>query len=103
MSVSAHRTENAVAITDALGRATVLRGDFFQNGGLAKEILHWHFLPAMAVCFSMQGNLFFLYPLVCNLSPLDIQQLFFIYMNNFLLYAKNKRDKIEYNGCSYHF
>ncbi|KAI5644283.1 WD repeat-containing protein 75 [Phthorimaea operculella] len=55
LSVATHKSENVLAITDALGRAFCYKGNFFGKN-LAKERLHWHSLPAMAVCFSMQGS-----------------------------------------------
>ncbi|XP_075977994.1 WD repeat-containing protein l(2)05287 [Anticarsia gemmatalis] len=56
MSVSAHQKANAVAITDTLGRCTVFRGYLFDYKKVAREVLHWHFLPPLATCFSIQGN-----------------------------------------------
>uniref|UniRef100_A0A2H1VX72 SFRICE_002080 n=1 Tax=Spodoptera frugiperda TaxID=7108 RepID=A0A2H1VX72_SPOFR len=56
MSVAAHQKTNAVAITDTLGRATVIRGNLFDYKQVAREVMHWHFLPPLATCFSLQGN-----------------------------------------------
>ncbi|KAJ8731373.1 hypothetical protein PYW07_004537 [Mythimna separata] len=56
MSVSANQKANAVAITDTLGRTTVIRGNLFDYKQIAREVLHWHFLPPLASCFSLQGN-----------------------------------------------
>lgn len=56
LTVAAHKTENAVIITDTLGRLTVIRGNLFDHTKVAREVMHWHFLPPMAVCFSTQGN-----------------------------------------------
>lgn len=56
MSVTANPKANAVAITDTLGRATVIRGNLFNYNQIAREVLHWHFLPPLATCFSLQGN-----------------------------------------------
>ncbi|CAH0691825.1 unnamed protein product [Spodoptera exigua] len=56
MSVAAHQKTNAVAITDTLGRATVIRGNLYDYKQIAREVLHWHFLPPLATCFSLQGN-----------------------------------------------
>lgn len=55
-SVAAHQNYSAVAITDTLGRINVLRGNLYDKRTVAKEVLHWHFLPPLAVCFSLQGN-----------------------------------------------
>ncbi|XP_068633206.1 WD repeat-containing protein 75 [Battus philenor] len=56
LSVAAHHKENAVAITDAFGRITVIRGNLYDYRCIAREVLHWHFLPPLAVCFSVQGS-----------------------------------------------
>ncbi|CAG4982998.1 unnamed protein product [Parnassius apollo] len=56
ISVAAHHEDNAVAVTDAFGRITVIRGNLFDYRQVAREVLHWHFLPPLAVCFSVQGN-----------------------------------------------
>lgn len=56
MSVTAHQKTNAVAITDTLGRTTVIRGNLYDYRQIAREVLHWHFLPPQACCFSVQGN-----------------------------------------------
>ncbi|KAH9644848.1 hypothetical protein HF086_007936 [Spodoptera exigua] len=55
MSVAAHQKTNAVAITDTLGRATVIRGNLYDYKQIAREVLHWHFLPPLATCFSLQA------------------------------------------------
>lgn len=56
MSVAAHQKANTVAITDTLGRVTIIRGNLFDIRQIAREVLHWHFLPPLATCFSLQGN-----------------------------------------------
>lgn len=56
MSVAAHQKANTVAITDTLGRATVIRGNLYDYRQIAREVLHWHFLPPLSTCFSLQGN-----------------------------------------------
>ncbi|XP_053609509.1 WD repeat-containing protein 75 [Plodia interpunctella] len=56
IAVAAHHTDNMIAFTDALGRVTILRGNLFDYTQVAKEQLHWHFLPTFAVCFSQQGS-----------------------------------------------
>lgn len=59
LSVSVHN--GTVAVTDALGRAVVLRGNLFNNKeNKGREVLHWHFLPAMCCEFSLQGKLKYL-------------------------------------------
>ncbi|CAB3221912.1 unnamed protein product [Arctia plantaginis] len=55
-SVAAHQKTNAVAITDTLGRTTIIRGNLYDHRQIAREVLHWHFLPPLATCFSLQGN-----------------------------------------------
>ncbi|KAL4713980.1 hypothetical protein ACJJTC_005611 [Scirpophaga incertulas] len=54
LSVTASR--NAVGICDTLGRVTIIRGNLFDYKSVAREVLHWHFLPVMTVCFSQMGN-----------------------------------------------
>ncbi|XP_060803245.1 WD repeat-containing protein 75 [Amyelois transitella] len=56
LGIAAHHKENAVAISDALGRVTVMRGNLFDYSQVAKEQMHWHYLPVFAVCFSKQGS-----------------------------------------------
>lgn len=55
MSVAVHN--NAVAISDALGRINILKGNIYDSRTyIARELLHWHFLPCLAVAFSLQGK-----------------------------------------------
>ncbi|CAG9561977.1 unnamed protein product [Danaus chrysippus] len=56
MAVAAHQKDSTVAITDAIGRVTILRGNLYDSKSIAREVMHWHFLPPLAVCFSVQGN-----------------------------------------------
>ncbi|XP_073955806.1 WD repeat-containing protein l(2)05287 [Choristoneura fumiferana] len=56
LDVSCHQHQSAVAIVDTLGRATIVRGDLFNYKAVAREVLHWHHLPAFAVKFSTQGS-----------------------------------------------
>ncbi|CAG9786715.1 unnamed protein product [Diatraea saccharalis] len=56
LAIAAHTTQNAIAISDSLGRITVIRGNLYDYTKIAREVLHWHFLPPMAVCFSILGN-----------------------------------------------
>ncbi|XP_013165077.1 PREDICTED: WD repeat-containing protein 75 [Papilio xuthus] len=56
LSVAAHYNDNAIAVTDAFGRVTIFRGNLYDYRNVAREVLHWHFLPPLAVCFSVQGN-----------------------------------------------
>ncbi|XP_004932124.1 WD repeat-containing protein 75 [Bombyx mori] len=56
VSVACHKSINTLAVTDTLGRATVIRGNLYDIRNAAKEVFHWHCLPPMALCFSMQGN-----------------------------------------------
>ncbi|XP_050351287.1 WD repeat-containing protein 75-like [Nymphalis io] len=56
LSVAAHHKESTVAITDTIGRVTIIRGNLYSYKSIAREVLHWHFLPPLAVCFSVQGN-----------------------------------------------
>ncbi|KAL0883193.1 hypothetical protein ABMA27_016630 [Loxostege sticticalis] len=56
LAVAAHSKENSVAIADAVGRITVIRGNLFDHMKIAREVMHWHFLPPLAVCFSGQGS-----------------------------------------------
>lgn len=55
-AVAAHHKENMVAIGDAMGRVTILRGNLYNKKGLGQEILHWHYLPPLDLCFSLQGS-----------------------------------------------
>lgn len=55
MAVAAHHKASTVAITDTLGRTTIIRGNLFDKTTIAKEVLHWHYLPPFDVCFSLQG------------------------------------------------
>ncbi|VVC89341.1 unnamed protein product [Leptidea sinapis] len=45
-----------VAVGDALGKATIIRGDLYEPKNQAKEVVHWHFLPLLAVCFTNSGS-----------------------------------------------
>ncbi|XP_028171263.1 WD repeat-containing protein 75 [Ostrinia furnacalis] len=56
LAVAAHSSENAVAIVDTIGRVTVIRGNLYDHTKIAREVMHWHFLPPLAVCFSKQGS-----------------------------------------------
>ncbi|KAJ0176649.1 hypothetical protein K1T71_007828 [Dendrolimus kikuchii] len=56
LAVAAHHKASAVAITDTLGRTTVIRGNLFDKTSIAREVLHWHYLPPLDVCFSLQGS-----------------------------------------------
>ncbi|XP_041979122.1 WD repeat-containing protein 75 [Aricia agestis] len=56
LNVAAHPKESSVAITDVFGRLTIIRGNLYDYRSVAREALHWHFLPPSAVCFSAQGN-----------------------------------------------
>ncbi|XP_063536357.1 WD repeat-containing protein 75 [Cydia strobilella] len=56
LDVATHHTEPAVAVVDTLGRATIFRGNLFHYQEVAREVLHWHFLPAFAVRFSPSGG-----------------------------------------------
>ncbi|CAG9102281.1 unnamed protein product [Plutella xylostella] len=56
LSVSAHPTESCVAIADTLGRITLIRGYLYSYANLSREVLHWHFLPPFATCFSQEGS-----------------------------------------------
>lgn len=56
LDVATHHSEPAVAIVDTLGRATIFRGNVFHYKEVAREVLHWHFLPAFAVRFSPSGG-----------------------------------------------
>ncbi|XP_045772755.1 WD repeat-containing protein 75 [Maniola jurtina] len=56
LSVAAHHRENMIAITDTLGRVTILRGNLYDYRQIAREVLHWHALPPFASCFSTEGN-----------------------------------------------
>ncbi|CAH0585754.1 unnamed protein product [Chrysodeixis includens] len=57
ISVAAHqKVQNTVVITDTLGRTTVIRGNLYDYKQVAREVMHWHFLPPLASCFSVQGN-----------------------------------------------
>ncbi|KAG6443741.1 WD repeat-containing protein 75 [Manduca sexta] len=56
IAVAAHHSESSVAITDTLGRVTIIRGNLYDRRTLAREVMHWHSLPPLAVCFSVQGS-----------------------------------------------
>ncbi|XP_052741260.1 WD repeat-containing protein 75 [Bicyclus anynana] len=56
LSVAAHHREPMIAITDTLGRVTVIRGNLYDTRNIGREVLHWHCLPTFASCFSTQGN-----------------------------------------------
>ncbi|XP_047991028.1 WD repeat-containing protein 75 [Leguminivora glycinivorella] len=56
LDVATHHCEPAIAVTDTLGRATIFRGNLFHYQEVAREVLHWHFLPAFAVQFSTSGG-----------------------------------------------
>ncbi|CAH0398369.1 unnamed protein product [Chilo suppressalis] len=56
LAIAAHSTQNAVAISDSLGRVTVIRGNLYDSNKAAREVLHWHYLPPLAVCFSDLGS-----------------------------------------------
>ncbi|GBP65407.1 WD repeat-containing protein 75 [Eumeta japonica] len=56
LNVTAHAKESCIAITDALGRAFVLRGNFYKEKEVAREVMHWHCLPLLASAFSLQGS-----------------------------------------------
>ncbi|XP_063383974.1 WD repeat-containing protein 75 [Cydia fagiglandana] len=56
LDVATHHSEPAVAIVDTLGRAFIFRGNLFHYKEVAREVLHWHFLPAFAVRFSTSGG-----------------------------------------------
>ncbi|KAM3965319.1 WD repeat-containing protein l(2)05287 [Aphomia sociella] len=55
-AVAAHHKENMVAIGDAIGRITVFRGYLYNKKNIGKEVLHWHYLPPLDLCFSLQGS-----------------------------------------------
>lgn len=59
--MAAHQKTNAVAITDTLGRTIIIRGNLYDYRQIAREVLHWHFLPPLATCFSLQGKKSILY------------------------------------------
>ncbi|XP_072949179.1 WD repeat-containing protein 75 [Epargyreus clarus] len=59
LSVSAHHRESAIAITDTIGRVTIITGNLYDYRTVAREVLHWHFLPPFAICFSVIGNYLF--------------------------------------------
>ncbi|CAH0715585.1 unnamed protein product, partial [Brenthis ino] len=56
LAVAAHHKESSIAITDTIGRVTVIKGNLYNYKSIAREVLHWHFLPPMALCFSVQGS-----------------------------------------------
>ncbi|XP_059048482.1 WD repeat-containing protein 75 [Achroia grisella] len=55
-AVAAHHRENAIAIGDAIGRVVIFRGYLFNKKSIGQEVLHWHYLPPLDLCFSLQGS-----------------------------------------------